>query len=237
MYRSWFDGIYQRKNLIQGRLEYKNGDEVAMSLTEYSIGDDVTVHVKDGITGVGYEFPATVVAIRFSAEVWYDLVVWPNRESLIGYRVNRIRGENISNHKSLPHLEAKIQASIPLLMLSNEADSEDLDDVAPGMPEDEPVSYFGKQLFIGRIRKQSVRISRLFLVGSLTAVDNQYTIGDSVVIRDDQPDGPGFLCGGVISEIRVEDEFYYSVAVPTYGHDTHAVIHGLHSSCIEPTYR
>lgn len=231
MYRNWFDGIYQRKNLKSARIEFEDGDGKAMNLSSFTIGQFIHLHVTDGLTQANYHFPGQVIAIRFSNEVWYDLLLFINAEKTIGVRVNRIRGANLSLHPTIPSDDEDMLASevMPTLlkMLEEEGIKLESSETPVGYASD-PVSYFGKQLYLGQPRTVGTKIRRLFVAGEFSDITPKAQLGDSVSVLDEND---GVMVRGIVNEIHVEDEFYYSVAVPC-GDNQYIVLHKLDSETI-----
>lgn len=233
MYRNWFDSIYQTKNLVKARIEYIDDDGKVTGLTANNIGDDVYLHVNDGITGQMFHFPCRILAIRLSNEVWYDLFIYTNEERTLGMRANRVRGENVSAHPIMENPERDFDGKELTKIVTEAIESGELElepateDLAPVAYRQEPISWFGKQFYIFRPTGPRTRIGRLFIEGRFDNIVPVAQIGDDVMIGDGQG---GRLAEGVVSEIHIEDEFYYSVAIPIVcpQGDRYAVVHKLH---------
>jgi hypothetical protein len=240
MYRNWFDSIYQTKNLVKARIEYIDGDGKTMGLTSNDIGDDVFLHVRDGLTGQMFHFPCRILAIRLSTEVWYDLFVYTNEEQTLGMRVNRVRGETISAHPLNENPEQDFNSKELAAVLTQAVESGELqlesapeEELTPSMAQETPITWFNKQFYIFRPLRMGTSISRLFIHGKFDDIIPVAQIGDDVMIGDG--DG-GRLADGVVAEIHVEDEFYYSVAIPIVcpQGERYVVLHKLHVDDIRP---
>lgn len=231
MYRSWFEGVYQKKNLIEGRIEFEDDDGPTVGLHQFTLGQELYLHVFDGITQAQFHFPCCVVGIRFSNEVWYDIVVWHNESRTVGSRVNRIRGENLSTSMLLPPEDSRdldaavVVEALNTMLVSGTIELESEEDILPALSYvPECRSYYGKKFYVGTPHTSSTKITRLFIGGTLQAIANPFKLGDLVEFVDHDSEGPGVLAQGRICEIHVEDEFYYSVAIPIAGFENHSVV-------------
>lgn len=239
MYRNWFDSIYQTKNLVKARLEYIDDDGKTMGLTANNIGDELYLHVRDSVTEQLFHFPCRVLAIRLSNEVWYDLFIYTNEERTLGMRANRVRGENVSNHPLNENPERDFDAKelttvLEAALSSGELELEPAEPLnAPDVMPPEPITWFGKQFYIYRPIRTGTSISRLFVEGSFENIIPVAQIGEDVMIGDGQGNR---LAEGVVCEIHVEDEFYYSVAIPIVcpQGERYVVVHKLHSDDVRP---
>ncbi|AXG66430.1 hypothetical protein JA13_027 [Dickeya phage vB_DsoM_JA13] len=208
--RNWFHfAAVHRDNIRDVRIQFESESETDHNeMYQHKIGSPVVLGINQGDKNISHFIDATILAVRFSERVCYDIAV-PIGNSGVMAVMKMISGSNLRSPETAYEPEpAPIENKVNLSIVPKEL--VEVEDLSPVACERFPETYFGEQVSDMPPRKHCVKVKSLKISGTMQSEENHFQIGDEVII----PNSPNSM-RGLIYAINVSQHFSYDIAVPT----------------------
>ncbi|AXG66754.1 hypothetical protein HOU08_gp028 [Dickeya phage vB_DsoM_JA29] len=212
--RNWFHfAAVHRDNIRDVRIQFESQEDVDHNeMYQHKIGSPVVLGISQGDKNISHFIDATVLAVRFSERVCYDIAV-PVGNSGVMAVMKMISGSNLRSPDAVyePEPEPIVEKISPLSLVPKESvETNEAEELSPIGCVRFPETYFGEQVSDMPPRAHYVKVKSLKISGAMQSEENHFQIGDEVII----PNSPNPM-RGLIYAINVSQHFSYDIAVPT----------------------